>query len=91
MELEVLPNEKFTGKGHDAHICKRCAKKPLEERNEEITLTCIGRVYRYSNLSQQNMLMLEKYSHSNSERVRQAAVDTLSSYSGCFATNETGN
>ena len=62
---EVLPNEKFTGKGHAAHICKMCAGKPLEGQQEEIVLTRIGGVYRYPNLSRQNRLMLEKYTRTS--------------------------
>jgi len=87
---EVLPNERFTGKGHAAHICKRCARKPLNERQEEIVLTRIGHVCMYPNLSRQNRLILEKYTHSNCERVRQAAVDALTGFSGGFVANETG-
>ncbi|MFV9677697.1 MAG: zinc finger domain-containing protein [Methanosarcinales archaeon] len=25
----ILPNEKFSGKGHAAHICNKCAKKVI--------------------------------------------------------------
>jgi len=32
-------NEKFSGKGHAAHICKKCAALPPEERSKQITLT----------------------------------------------------
>lgn len=31
-------NEKFTGKGHAAHICKDCAKLPPEEKAKQETL-----------------------------------------------------
>lgn len=31
---EYKANEKFSGKGHAAHICKQCAKLPIEKRNE---------------------------------------------------------
>lgn len=31
-------NEKFTGKGHAAHICKDCAKLPSEEKAKQETL-----------------------------------------------------
>jgi hypothetical protein len=79
---EVLPNEKFTGKGHAAHICKMCAGKPLEGQQEEIVLTRIGGVYRYPNLSRQNRLMLEKYTRNKSETIRQAAADALARFSG---------
>lgn len=32
-------NESFSGKGHKAHICKKCAALTPEERSKEITLT----------------------------------------------------
>lgn len=86
---EVLPNERFTGKGHAAHICKRCARKPLKERQEGIALNRICRVYRYTNLSRQNRLMLEGYAHSSFERVRQAAVDALAGFSEGFPPDDT--
>jgi len=28
------PNEKFTGKGHKNHICKKCSSKPIEYLNK---------------------------------------------------------
>jgi hypothetical protein len=31
----ILPNEKFSGKGHAAHICKKCAKKQKEQQTKE--------------------------------------------------------
>jgi hypothetical protein len=43
----------------------------------------------YPNLSRQNRLMLEKYTHSNCEKVRQVAVDALTGFSGGFVTSET--
>lgn len=36
---EYKANEKFSGKGHAAHICKKCAALPPEERSKQITLT----------------------------------------------------
>jgi hypothetical protein len=88
---EILPNEKFTGKGHAAHICKTCARKPLDEQQEAVALNRICRAFRYSNLSRQDRLMLEKYAHNKPERVRQVALDALSGFSGVFAMNETGD
>jgi hypothetical protein len=32
-------NESFSGKGHAAHICKKCAALPATQRSENITLT----------------------------------------------------
>lgn len=86
---EVLPNERFSGKGHAAHICKSCARKPVKQRQEETAINRICRVYRYTNLSRQNRLMLERYATNGSERVRQAAVETLTEFSGGFSPGDT--
>ena len=86
---EILPNERFSGKGHAAHICKKCAREPLKERQEDIAISRIGHAYMHPNLSRQNRLMLERYAHSDSDRVRQAAVDALAGFSGGFAPNGT--
>jgi len=45
---EYKANEKFSGKGHAAHICKACATKPVAERDKDITLRKIeGMAFRY--------------------------------------------
>jgi hypothetical protein len=75
----IRPNEKFSGKGHAAHICKACAKKPEEKRVEEITLNRILWVCRYGSLSRNNRRMLGKYSHSPNERIREAAIEAIRS------------
>ena len=36
---EYKANEKFSGKGHAAHICKTCAALPPEKQAEEMMLT----------------------------------------------------
>lgn len=35
---EYKSNESFTGKGHAAHICKKCAALPAAQRSENMTL-----------------------------------------------------
>ena len=35
---EYKANEKFSGKGHAAHICKACAQLPPKEQAERMTL-----------------------------------------------------
>ena len=76
----ILPNEKFSGKGHAAHICKACAKKPEEKREEAFALNRISRVYRYGDLSRNNRGMLENYSHSPNERIREVATEAIESF-----------
>ena len=81
----IRRNEKFSGQGHAAHICKDCERKPREQQSEEIALTRICRVYRYMNLSQRNRQMLERYSHDRRERVRTAAREALEALGGRHA------
>jgi hypothetical protein len=76
----ILPNERFSGRGHAAHICKACAKKPEEKRKEAIALNRISRVYRYGDLSRNNRRVLENYSHSPNERIREAATEAIGSF-----------
>lgn len=82
-------NEKFSGKGHAAHVCKARAKKPPDQRDEEIALNRICRVYRYMNLSRDNLRMLENYSLSSRERLRLAVLSALASFTECFLSDDT--
>jgi len=77
---EILANEKFSGKGHAAHICKACAKKPREKQEEDIALHRIERLYRYGNLSRNNKRMLEKYSQSPNKLISSAALEAISTF-----------
>ena len=36
---EYKANESFSGRGHAAHICRKCAALPAAQRSEDITLT----------------------------------------------------
>jgi hypothetical protein len=76
----IRPNEEFSGKGHAAHICKTCAKKPEAKREEAIALKRISRVYRYGDFSRNNQRMLENYSHSPDELIRFAAIEAISTF-----------
>ena len=47
---EHKANEKFSGKGHAAHICKACAGLPVAERNEMMVIRKIlGMAFRHLN------------------------------------------
>jgi len=74
---QILPNEKFTGRGHNAHICKKCTQKPVEQRSEEIILNRINRWHGNMSLPRENRRKLEKYSRSPRENIRLAALDAL--------------
>ena len=64
-------NEKFSGSGHAAHICKDCARLPIEKRNELQTLTRIENLpFR---LNREQCSWLEKKCKDNREEVREAA------------------
>ena len=39
----ILPNEKFSGKGHSRHICRECQKLPLSEREYRQAIKNIDR------------------------------------------------
>lgn len=77
----ILPNEKFSGKGHATHICKKCSKKPKDKQAEQITINRIYKCYRYWDLSWNNRRMLEEYSQSLQPRVKLAALEMLANFS----------
>ena len=69
----VLPNEKFSGKGHKNHICKKCASLPKEkieiiEQENEI----LGYLSQ-SNISKKNMARLKKLSASTNVKIAELA------------------
>ncbi len=51
---EHKADEKFSGKGHAAHICKTCAALPINERNLMITLRKIDNM-AFRHLSEQEV------------------------------------
>ena len=74
---KILPNERFSGKGHAAHICKKCTTKQKTRKSEEIAITRIRSASPSCNLSLDDRRMLENYTHSRSERVRSVALAAL--------------
>ena len=70
---EYRANEKFSGKGHAAHICKRCASLPLEERNRQSTLT---RMYNLPwQLSKEDVAWLKKLCSDSRPEISEAASE----------------
>ena len=68
---EYKANEKFSGKGHAAHICKECARLPVEKRNEMQTINRLMDLpFR---LSREQRGWLEKMRNDDREDVRSAA------------------
>jgi RimJ/RimL family protein N-acetyltransferase len=69
---ERKANEKFSGKGHAAHICKKCAALPLTERNAEMTLRKIENMpFRW--LSESELKWLRGKMNDNQPEIRDAA------------------
>lgn len=56
------PNEAFSGKGHQQHICKKCAKLPREERERIQIMNNIYGFLRQRNISAKNIAYLKKSS-----------------------------
>jgi ABC-type dipeptide/oligopeptide/nickel transport system ATPase subunit len=76
----IKPNEKFTGKGHKNHICKKCNKLSSENQKEKIILNKISRVFQYPNLSRNNKKLLKKYLDDPRENIQKAAKEILESF-----------
>lgn len=74
---EYKANEKFSGKGHAAHICKSCAAMPVEERNLEMTLTHIMNLPWY--LSKEQCAWLKKKCHDSRPLVSEVAQEAYAS------------
>jgi succinylglutamate desuccinylase len=69
----VLPNEKFSGKGHKNHICKKCARLPKEEIDVIMHEDEIFGFLKQSNISKKNMARLKTLSASSNKRVAELA------------------
>lgn len=67
------PNEAFSGKGHQIHICKRCARLPKEEREQIIYLGEIFDFLRQSHITEKNISRLKILAVSPDERIAELA------------------
>lgn len=61
---ERKANEKFSGKGHAAHICKECAALPQEKKNELQILNRIENIAGKYPRSKADWELLRKYANS---------------------------
>ena len=68
---EYKANEKFSGKGHAAHICKFCQSLPVEERNKEAILTRMMNLPFH--LSKEQISWLKKHRKDKRPEVSEAA------------------
>lgn len=58
---EYKANEKFSGKGHAAHICKKCWSLPAEVQTDMRRIRDVERLLGKYPLSRQDWELLEKY------------------------------
>lgn len=68
---EYKANEKFSGKGHAAHICKECTRLSPEKRNEMQTVNRL--INLPFHLSRDQRSWLEKMRKDKRDEVRNAA------------------
>ena len=71
------PNERFSGKGHRIHVCKRCQAKPKGERRVIENMDEIFRFMRQSHISEKNVVRLEQMVKSEDPHVAGLAAIVL--------------
>ena len=70
---EYKANEKFSGKGHAAHICKVCASLPPEKKSEMMTVNrLLSLPWR---LSKEQISWLKKKTHDKNSDIRALAEE----------------
>ena len=67
------PNEAFSGKGHQIHICKRCARLSKEEREQIIYEDEIFNFLRQSHVTEKNISHLKKLKASPYKQISELA------------------
>ena len=71
------PNEKFSGKGHRVHICKRCNAKPKSERQAIEDTDSIFAFMQQPHISEKNVARLKTMTKSENSRVASLAAVVL--------------
>ena len=71
------PNEAFSGKGHRAHVCKACSRRPKEERAEIEQSDEIFNYLRQSHISSKNVRRLRELAESSNARIAGLAAIVL--------------
>jgi len=73
---EHKANEKFSGKGHAAHICKSCASKSPAQKSEDMTMNKLhGMAFRY--LSESEIKWLKNRRNDDRPEVRALACQVF--------------
>jgi hypothetical protein len=80
----ILPNEKFSGKGHAKHICKKCSSLPKNEQHEQKEINNIYSLMRFPNLSKQNKIYLEHLFKNQNLAIRNAAIEMLKHFTEIY-------
>jgi hypothetical protein len=71
------PNERFSGRGHRIHVCKRCNAKPKSERQFIEDTDEIFGFMRQSHISERNVARLEQMTKSENPQVASLAAIVL--------------
>ncbi len=69
----IKPNEKFSGKGHRIHICKKCAQRPKEEIAEIEQGQEIYNFLSQSHISKKNITRLNILKESENTKISEYA------------------
>jgi len=67
------PNEKFSGKGHRAHVCKDCARLPKDDRDAIEQKEEIFNYLSQSHISAKNTARLKRLAASSNPEVAELA------------------
>lgn len=70
---DVLPNEKFSGKGHKNHICKKCSALPKEQKDAIQQEDEIFGFLQQSNISKRNLSRLRTLTDSSNAKTAELA------------------
>jgi hypothetical protein len=73
----TLPNERFSGKGHKNHICKKCSSLPKAEIDRVDQSEEIFQYLRQSNISKKNLTRLTELSESENLEISELAKTVL--------------
>lgn len=67
------PNEKFSGMGHQTHVCKECAQMPKEKRLSIEQENEIFGFLEQSHISERNVARLKTLASSEEQRIAELA------------------
>jgi RimJ/RimL family protein N-acetyltransferase len=88
---ERKANEKFSGKGHAAHICKACSKLSVSQQNEQQRINRITGIGMNFFIPKEKLGLLKKYAGDKRyPEAAQYAKDMLDDFNGCKHDCENG-